>query len=129
MFLNFAVSMTVSQPWVMYLDPLTSCITLAFMINCGWHLIRHSVHDLLDRSLGEPLQILITKQLANYFYSYNSLDGVRSRYSGRQIFIEIFLGFDAGKSLGEIQLVMDGIKQHLEEAIPHAEVTIIPRAQ
>jgi len=128
MFLNFVVSMTVSQPWVMYLDPLTSCITLAFMINCGWHLIRHSVHDLLDRSLGEPLQILITKQLAAYFDSYNSLDGVRSRYSGRQIFIEIFLGFNAGKTLGETQFVMDGIKANLEKEIPHSEVTIIPRA-
>ena len=73
--------------------------------------------------------MLITQQLASYFSSYNSLDGVRSRYSGRQIFIEIFLGFDAGKSLGEIQTVMDGIKQHLEEAIPYAEVTIIPRAR
>jgi cation diffusion facilitator family transporter len=129
MFFNFTVSMTVSQPWVVYLDPLTSCITLAFMINCGWHLLRHSVHDLLDRSLGEPLQMLITKQLANYFDSYNSLDGVRSRYSGRQIFIEIFLGFDAGKTLGETQLVMDGIKEDLEKTIPQAEVTVIPRAR
>ena len=129
MFFNFTVSMTVSQPWVVYLDPLTSCITLAFMINCGWHLLRHSVHDLLDRSLGEPLQMLITKQLANYFDSYNSLYGVRSRYSGRQIFIEIFLGFDAGKTLGETQLVMDGIKEDLEKTIPQAEVTVIPRAR
>jgi ferrous-iron efflux pump FieF len=129
MFLNFTISMSVSQSWVLYLDPLTSCITLAFMINCGWHLLRHSVHDLLDHSLEEPLQLLITKQLADYFDSYASLDDVRSRYSGRQIFIEIFLGFDSGKSLGETQLVMDSIKHNLENAIPHAEVTIIPRAR
>ncbi|MDO9542549.1 MAG: cation diffusion facilitator family transporter [Kiritimatiellia bacterium] len=128
MFFNFVVSVSVSWPWVMYLDPLTSCITLTFMINSGWHLLRHSVHDLLDRSLEEPLQMLITRQLVNHFDSYASLDGVRSRYSGRQIFIEIFLGFDAQKPLGETQRVMDAIKQNLEKEIPHAEVIVVPRA-
>lgn len=129
MFFNFVVSMAVSRPWVMYLDPLISCMTLAFMLNSGWHLLRHSVHDLLDRSLAEPLQILITKQLVNFFDAYTSLDGVRSRYSGRHIFIEIFLGFDARKPFGEIQGVMDAIKNNLEKEIPHAEVMIVPRAR
>lgn len=129
MFFNFVVSMSISRPWVMYLDPLTSCVTLTFMINSGWHLLRHSVHDLLDRSLEEPLQMLITKQLVRFFHEYTSLEGVRSRYSGRQIFIEIFLGFDARKPLLEVQQVMDSIKQNLEKEIPHAEVTIVPRAR
>ena len=113
----------------MYLDPVVSCITLALMLNSGWHLLRHSVHDLLDRSLDEPLQMLITRQLVNYFDSYTSLDGVRSRYSGRQIFIEIFLGFNAAKPLKDAQMVADSIKVNLEKEIPHAEVTVIPRAR
>jgi cation diffusion facilitator family transporter len=129
MFFNFVVSMSVSRPWAMYLDPLTSCLTLTFMINSGWHLLRHSIHDLLDRSLEEPLQMLITRQLVNHFDSYVSLDGVRSRYSGRHIFIEIFLGFDARKPLGEVQQVLNGIKQNLEREIPHAEVTVVPCAR
>ena len=128
MFVNFVVSVTVPGGWVMYLDPLTSCLTLALMINSGWHLLRHSIHDLLDRSLEEPLQLLITKQLVKHFEDYTLLDGVRSRYSGRHIFIEIFLGFDARKSLGEVQAVVDAIKQNLEKEIPHSEVIIIPRA-
>ena len=129
MFFNFVLSVTITSSWIMYLDPLTSCITLALMINSGWHLLRHSVHDLLDRSLDEPLQMLITKQLVNHFDSYTSLDGVRSRYSGRQIFIEIFLGFNAVKPLKDAQMVADSIKVNLEKEIPHAEVTVIPRAR
>lgn len=129
MFFNFVASMSISGAWVMYLDPLTSCVTLALMINSGWHLLRHSVHDLLDRSLEEPLQMLITKQLVKYFDAYTSLDGVRSRYSGRQVFIEIFLGFDARKSLGEAQEIIDAIRQNLEKEIPHSEVIVIPRAR
>ncbi len=129
MFFNFVLSITIIHPWVMYLDPVVSCITLALMLNSGWHLLRHSVHDLLDRSLDEPLQMLITRQLVNYFDSYTSLDGVRSRYSGRQIFIEIFLGFNAAKPLKDAQMVADSIKVNLEKEIPHAEVTVIPRAR
>jgi cation diffusion facilitator family transporter len=128
MFFNFILSMSVAAPWVMYLDPLTSCITLGLMINSGWHLLRHSVHDLLDRSLDEPLQMLITKELVKHFESYTSLESVRSRYSGRQIFIEIFLGFDAAQTLGKTQAVADSIKANLEKQIPHSEVTVVPRA-
>jgi len=128
MFFNFVLSISMTGSWVMYLDPLTSCITLFFMINSGWHLLAYSIHDLLDRSLDEPLQMLITRQLVGYFNEYTSLDGVRSRYSGRQIFIEIFLGFDAGKMLGDVQGISDSIKANLEKEIPHAEVTIVPRA-
>lgn len=129
MFFNFVVSMSVSHSWVIYLDPLTSCITVIFMINSGWYLLRYSIHDLLDRSLAEPLQMLITKQLVKYFEEYSSLDAVRSRYSGRQVFIEIFLGFDARKPLGDIQRITDAIKENLEKEIPHAEVVIVPTAR
>jgi len=129
MFCNFVLGTAISHAWIMYLDPFVSCLTLALMINSGWHLLRHSVRDLLDRSLEEPLQMLITKQLVSHFYAYASLDGVRSRYSGRHVFIEIFLGFDARKPLGEIQRVMDGIRMNLEKEIPHSEVTVVPRAK
>lgn len=128
MFFNFVLSVTISHPWMMYLDPLVSCITLSMMVNSGWHLLRHSVHDLLDRALDEPLQMLITKQLVKYFDSYTSLEGVRSRYSGRQIFIEIFLGFDPAKPLGDVQMIADGIKANLEKEIPHSEVIVVPHA-
>ena len=129
MFFNFVLSMAVARSWAMYLDPLTSGITLSMMITSGWRLLRYSIHDLLDRSLEEPLQMLITKQLVKYFDEYTSLDGVRSRYSGRHVFVEIFLGFDPGRPLGEIQGVVDGIKRNLEREIPHSEVTVIPGAQ
>jgi cation diffusion facilitator family transporter len=127
MFANFTVSMTVPGRWVYFLDPLTSCLTLAFMLNGGWHLLRHSIRDLLDRSLEEPLQLLINQQLAKHFDDYTLLDGVRSRYSGQRIFIEIFLAFDPQKTMGEVQRVSDSIKQHLEKEIPHAEVSVVPR--
>ena len=129
MFFTFALSLSLDYHWAQYLDPLASCITVGFMIRSTWKLIRHSIHDLLDRSLDEPLQALINKQLFRFFDEYTSLDSVRSRYSGQNVFIEIFLGFDARRSLAEVQKITDNIKHNLEADIPHSEVLVIPRAQ
>lgn len=127
MFLTFILSVTLAYRWVLYLDPLASCITVGFMIQSAWNLIRHSIHDLLDRSLDEPLQMMITRQLAKHYDAYTALDEVRSRYSGQMVFIEIILGFDPHQPLGEIQAVTDSMKQALEQEIPHSQVLIIPR--
>ncbi|MFA7158710.1 MAG: cation diffusion facilitator family transporter [Kiritimatiellia bacterium] len=129
MFFNFVLSVAVAGQWVMYLDPLVSCITLGLMVNSGWHLMRHSVRDLLDRSLEEPLQMIITRELVKHFEAYTDLEGVRSRYSGRQIFIEIILGFDPARPIGKVQEVADSLKAGLERQIPHSEVTVVPRAR
>lgn len=129
MFFTFVLSLSLDYRWALYLDPLASCITVGFMSQSTWQLIRHSIHDLLDRSLDEPLQALINKQLFRFFDEYTSLDSVRSRYSGQNVFIEIFLGFAPQRPLAEVQKITDAIKRNLEADIPHAEVLVIPRAQ
>lgn len=129
MFLTFVLSLSLDYHWALYLDPLASGITVGFMSQSTWKLIRYSIHDLLDRSLDEPLQALINKQLVRFFDEYTSLDSVRSRYSGQNVFIEIFLGFDSQRPLAEVQKITDTIKRNLEADIPHAEVLVIPRAQ
>ena len=129
MFFTFVLSLSLDYRWALYLDPLASCITVGFMCQSAWKLIRHSIHDLLDRSLDEPLQELINKQLVRFFDEYTALDSVRSRYSGQNVFIEIFLGFDSQRPLAEVQKITDTIKRNLEADIPHAEVLIVPRAQ
>lgn len=129
MFFTFALSLSLDYRWVLYIDPAASCITVGVMIQSAWKLVRHSIHDLMDRSLDEPLQALINKELIRHFNEYTALDGVRSRYSGQNIFIEIFLGFDPGFMLAEVQKTTDAIKRDLENAIPHSEVWVIPRAQ
>ncbi len=64
----------------------TERTALTGVITCAWGLILNII------SLEEPLQILINRQLAQYFEAYTRLDGVRSRYVGRRVFIDIFLG-------------------------------------
>ena len=129
MFFTFVFSLCLDYHWTLYLDPLASSITVVFMSRSAWKLIRHSIHDLLDRSLDEPLQALINGQLVRFYNEYTSLDSVRSRYSGQHVFIEIFLGFDPQRPLAEVQKITDAVKRNLEADIPHADVLVIPRAQ
>ena len=129
MFFTFALSLSLNYHWTLYLDPVASCITVGFMSRSAWKLIRHSIHDLLDRSLDEPLQALINKQLVKFYDEYTALDSVRSRYSGQHLFIEIFLGFDPKRPLADVQKITDAIKRNLEADIPHAEVLVIPHAK
>lgn len=128
MFASFTIGLTVQSNWSMYLDPLVSLVTVGFMIRSAWFLLRRSVADLLDRSLEEPLQLLITKELVRSFDDYASLDGVRSRYSGRGTFIEIFLGFEPERTIDDVQRIVDEIRDNVEVAIPHSEVVVVPRS-
>jgi cation diffusion facilitator family transporter len=127
MFVTFVLSVSLKYHWVMYLDTIASCLSVGFMVNSSWQLIRHAIRDLLDHSLEEPLQMLITKQLVKYYDAYTSLDGVRSRYSGQNAFIEISLGFDPDMRLREVDEIISRMKEELEREIPHSEVVVIPR--
>ena len=62
-----------------------------------------SCYDLLDGTLEEGDQLKITRELVTHFDRYDMLYGVRSRRSGNRIFIDIFLGFDPDKRVGDVE--------------------------
>jgi divalent metal cation (Fe/Co/Zn/Cd) transporter len=79
--------------------------------------------------LDESLQILITKELAAFFDEYAAFHGVRSRRSGSNTYIEIFLEFDGEKRMKDVQNVINGIKASLESKIKGSFVTVAPSNQ
>jgi divalent metal cation (Fe/Co/Zn/Cd) transporter len=72
--------------------------------------------------------MIITQVLVKHFDAYLTLDRVRSRAAGNNVFIDIFLGFPAETRLAEIQPVIDDMRAVLQQEIPNAEVTVISRA-
>ncbi len=58
--------------------------------------------------------------------SHRLLHGLRSRRSGGNIYIEIFLEFDGEMKMCEVQEVIDRITRSLEANIPRSSVNIIP---
>jgi cation diffusion facilitator family transporter len=112
--------------WSFYIDPLASFVIAGFLFFSGYRVITTSLPDLLDKTLDEELQIVIVRHLAEFFHDYTALHGVRSRRSGSNVYIEIFLEFDGDKRMCEVQESINRIKTMLEANIPKSSVSIVP---
>lgn len=112
--------------WSLYIDPVASFFIAGVLFFSGARVIRSSLPDLLDRTLDEELQMVIVQHLAQFFNDYSALHGVRSRRSGSNVYIEIFLEFDGEKKMCEVQEIIDRIKASLEAHIPKSKVSIVP---
>jgi divalent metal cation (Fe/Co/Zn/Cd) transporter len=70
--------------------------------------------------------MVIVRHLATFFNDYTALHGVRSRRSGSNVYIEIFLEFDSERKMGEVQAIINRIKISLESHIPKSSVSVVP---
>lgn len=112
--------------WALYIDPFASFIIAGVLLFSGYRVITSSLPDLLDKTLDENLQMVIVQHLAAFFNDYTALHGVRSRRSGSNVYIEIFLEFDPEKPMGEVQETINRIRVSLEKNIPKCSVSIVP---
>jgi cation diffusion facilitator family transporter len=111
--------------WSYYLDPLASLVGVCFLLHGAWEVSTSSVHDLLDASLEETSQLIIMKKLVEHFDDYESVHKIRTRRSGSQIYIEVFLGFNSSLTMGEVQKNIDRLSVAIEKAFIGAEISII----
>jgi len=112
--------------WAMFVDPTISLVIAASLFLYAYQIVTQNLGALLDHTLDESTQIIIIRELANFFDEYVALHGVRSRRSGNQVFVELFLEFDGSRSMSQIQEKIGLMKRRLEAAIPRSEVCIIP---
>ncbi len=113
--------------WGFVIDPACA-ILLIFAAGYAFvGLVKESLHDLLDKTLDEDLQMKILRRLSEYYDWYDSFHGVKSRKSGKKVMIDITLGFTLDKTAGDIFDLSGRIKEKLENDIPDSEVQIIPR--
>lgn len=113
-------------PWSFYIDPLGSLIVAGFLLFSAYGVASASVHDLMDRTLEEALQFIILQELAAYFDEYERFHGVRSRKSGGDVYVEVFLEFDGNRKMAEVQRVINKMKISLEQKIQNSHVSIVP---
>ena len=124
-FLSLTSSMLLhEQPWSVYIDPVASLIVAGFIAVSAFGVFTNSFADLLDKTLDEELQMLITRELVAHFHEYDNLHGIRSRRSGSQVFIEIFLECDADRRVGDVQAFFDRLRTGLEAKIPNSRVVV-----
>jgi ferrous-iron efflux pump FieF len=114
-----------NYPWSIYIDPAGSIVLLGFLVYITYGIISKSVDDLLDRTLEESLQLVVLRVLAEHFDSYLAIHGVRSRRSGSNVYIELFLEFDPDLKMVTVQNAMDEMKHDLEKKIVGSRIMIM----
>jgi cation diffusion facilitator family transporter len=113
------------RAWSLYIDPIASLVIAGSILLSALRVLTSSCYDLLDGTLEEGDQLKITRELVAHFDRYDMLYGVRSRRSGNRIFIDIFLGFDPARRVGEVQRQMDIIRKSVATHFPNSVVTVI----
>ena len=114
--------------WSFYLDPLASLLGVGFMIHAAYAISSSSVNDLMDAALEETTQLQILNQLVRHLDEYDRLHKVRSRRSGSRIFVEVFVDFHPDLRMAEVQERIHRLRSSIGNAIPGAEVSILPHA-
>lgn len=122
--LGFSMALA-SHSWSSYIDPAASLVIAFSILFATLGIFSNSVRDLLDRTLEEERQIMILAELAHHFHDYEELHGIRSRRSGARVYVEIFLGFDPEKKVGEVQEAIDRIRRDIQGRIQGSEVAIV----
>ena len=72
--------------------------------------------------------MIVNQHLVIHFDAYENLEKVRSRSSGSDVFIEIFLSFQPQLSISSIQSVINELTAGLEKDIRNSHVTVVASA-
>jgi len=111
--------------WSVYIDPFAALIIAASIIISAMGVFSSSVYDLLDGTLEEQDKLKIMRALAENFDRYDMIYGVRCRRAGTRAFIEIFLGFDDDKRIGDVQREIGIIRHAIEAQVPSSSVMVV----
>jgi divalent metal cation (Fe/Co/Zn/Cd) transporter len=109
-------------------DAVGSLFVAGFIMVNAVDMLLYGLADLLDRSAGRVVREAVDRVLARHAGDYGQLARVRSRRSGRVVFIELALRFDPGLSIAEVNRRIDVLKQSLGREIEHADVSILALA-
>lgn len=112
--------------WAQYIDPLGGLILAGFLAYSAYTLFSSSMDNLMDKTLEEGLQIAILRALALNFDKYDALHDIRSRRSGSDIYIEVFLGFNSDRVMGDVIKDIRVLRNAILQETGKASVNIIP---
>ena len=111
-----------------FADLVGSAVVFQVMIWTAYKLIASSLPDLLDRALDEPQRAAINGVLIRHVEVFDLILHVRTRKSGITKFVEIGLGFDAERRMGDVDLVSQAVRREVEAVIPGANVIVVATA-
>lgn len=104
-------------------DPVFGAIIAVYIVWSAWEIIRQSLDQLMDRELPDEERKRI-REIALSHPEVRSVHDLRTRTSGRDIFIQIHIELDPSATLVHAHVISDAVEAKLQEAFPAAEVII-----
>ena len=125
-FLSLALSLALAdQAWSVYIDPIASLVIACSILMSAVGVFSSSVYDLLDGTLEEKDKLDIMRELVLHFHRYDMLYGVRSRRAGNRVFIDIHVGFEPDRRIGDVEQDIAAIRAGVMRHFKNACVTVV----
>ena len=109
-------------------DVLGALFVAGFIVVTALDMTRGGLPDLLDQCAHEAVQHDINRVLVQHFDDYDQLGRVRTRRSGKTIFIEVGLTFDPGLTVREVDRRIATMQATFAREIAESDVSILVAA-
>jgi ferrous-iron efflux pump FieF len=104
-------------------DPIAALLIAVYIIYSAWKIVKQSLDQLMDRELSDEDREKI-KSIAIGHPGVSSLHDLRTRASGKDIFIQTHLDMNGEISLNEAHRIGDEVEAELQAAFPNADILI-----
>ncbi len=123
--LNAAVlfALFLAQYGFWWADGLFAILIALYLGYQSLHLGYDSIHELMDRDLGDEVQQRITA-IATQHPKVKGFHDLRTRQSGKTVFIQMHLELDGNLSLKEAHAIADQAEKAISAEFEHAEIII-----
>ena len=113
---------------IAWADAAGALFVVGFIVVTALGMLRAGFPDLVDRAVEETVQQAINRALVRHFADYARFDRIRSRRSGRQVFIEVALGFDGALTMAEVTRRAAALTATMRGEIADADIVVLSSA-
>jgi len=110
--------------FIVYVEPVICLICIGFLTRSGIKIIKETMFDLLDKTLGEAEQMKILKCMSQIFEGIKGFNGVKTRRSGNRVYIDLNVMYDGDKTYDEIYRDMETFDEAVKKVIPNSITAI-----
>ncbi|HVO77368.1 MAG TPA: cation diffusion facilitator family transporter [Methanomassiliicoccales archaeon] len=106
------------------LDPIVAILVAMLIIKTAYDLTKESSTGLVDRSLPEAEEQVITKILREHSFQYINFHALRTRKSGSERFIDLHLVVKRDMCILDAHELADHLEREIESKLPNTHVMI-----
>ena len=114
------------HPLIAYLDPVNVLALCALRLRNVHRILMSSGRDLLDAAADEQARLVILRELARRFDSYDDFISYETRRSPGATYVTLHLGFAPGRTLEEVFDTAHALRDGIAASIAGARVSVVP---